>query len=135
MDFENWLEEYWVLGREVPSALETACLEEYFGCKEDEIPGSKRDFHRKMKHYLRTFAFTKRNVDVPAGANRWSYLIDLWKTDMLSDYSLSDCIRSESLADFETVTKRKLDAMMDLVTKMDERLTGVVAKLDKMGGP
>ena len=100
MEADNWLKEYWIFGLEVPLALETACLEEYFGCKEAELPVTKLGISRKLKESFRKFMSEKRDLEIPAGANRGRFLIDLWKTDKLSKFGLPSVEKSEGWGAF-----------------------------------
>lgn len=105
-------------------ALETASIEEYFGCPENEIPRNKRDFCKSLKNYMDTYMFDHRDADVPDGNNRWEYLFNLWKTDHLSEYSLAECVHNEN-TDFKTGVKRSF-------VEISERIEGIEESIKKL---
>jgi hypothetical protein len=64
----------WVAGKDEREAIETACLEEYFGYGLEYFLESNLRLFELMKDYLHTFVFDRRGAHVPEGENRWEYL-------------------------------------------------------------
>ncbi len=81
----------WVAEKDEREAIETACLEEYFGYGLEYFLESRLRLFELMKDYLHTFVFDHRGDDVPEGENRWEYLTKKWKID-LGDYGLPECL-------------------------------------------
>jgi hypothetical protein len=114
----------WVAEKDEREAIETACLEDFFGFGYGtefflEInPG----LYEKMKDYLHTYVFDRRGAHVPEGENRWEYLTKKWKTDGLSDYGLPTC-----LLDYKS--ENNIKSPIKKLDKMDKKLDAMLKQL------